>query len=69
MAVVLHQIWGTHALMSVSLCRAEAGMVHSRGGHQSAAEPQTRPCRVPAEASAQLLPDQWKLYRPEPATK
>jgi len=54
---------------SVSICRPEAGVVHSGRGHQSAAEPQTCTRRVPAEAPAQLLSHQRKLHSPEPAAK
>lgn len=56
-------------MSSVSICRPEAGVVHCGGGHQSAAEPQTCSCRVPAETPAQLLPDQRELHPPKPASK
>lgn len=52
---------------SVAPCRPQAGVVHCGRGHQSAAEPQTRPRRVLTEAPAQLLPDKRQLHPPEPA--
>lgn len=59
----------THTLRSVALCRPQAGVVHRGRGHQSAAEPQTRPRRIPAEAPAQLLPNQRELHPPEPTAE